>query len=70
MKTIKEVELEEKNKELKQRIDFLIDKNDEKQRVLDKIKEKLNILNEEPYNATIYIMVITEIYKLLEEKDV
>ena len=48
--------IEEKDKQL-----------DKYKNVIDKIKEKLNVLNEEPYNATTYIMVITEIYKLLEE---
>lgn len=43
------------------------DRAENLQIVLDKIKEKLDILNQEPYNATTYIMVITEIYKLLEE---
>lgn len=45
----------------------LQEEKDKYKNVIDKIKEKLNVLNEEPYNATTYIMIITEIYKLLEE---
>ena len=48
-------------------IQKIVKERDKYKEVIDKIKEKLDILNEEPYNATTYIMVITEIYKLLEE---
>lgn len=60
--------------QIKQAIDLLVNENEilrdrlyELEEALDKIKEKLEILNEEPYNATTYIMVITEIYKILED---
>ena len=42
-------------------------KVDKYKEAIGKIKEKLNELNKTSYNATPYIMVITEIYKILEE---
>ena len=58
MKTIREVELEEKNKKLQDRIDFLIDKNDEKQERIDKAIEyiEIGLANEEEAEELLNIL--------------
>ena len=57
-------------------IDLYVDREDmlhlleygkDLEQVLNKIKEILNELNKTSYNATPYIIAITEIYKILEE---
>lgn len=54
--------------ELENRVDFLIDSNDKKQEVLDKIKEVINhyAVEDEDYSK-IYNQEEQEIMKLLEE---
>lgn len=59
--------LEQDLSELQDRVDFLIDRNDEKQEVLDKIKEEIDNLGMLDCNIPNYIICITKINELLEE---